>query len=143
MRKRGDDVDTLFCLTFYSQPNGNYRESFHIGLFKSHEEAEQIAARYRKEVTGFKDYKCDAEIVKIPVIGHCEDAIQVYRFYGWNINDASDEVDIVDSDCYVNKASAEAACKKAQIATPRQEWALNVYTIGQCDWQDGFVRVPD
>ena len=134
-------MDTLFSLTFYTQPNGNDRERFHIGLFTSYEKAEQIEARYRKEVAGFKDYKCDAEIAEIPVIGRRGNTMQVYRFWGWNVNDAADEVDILESDCYTNRADAEAACKKAQIATPREEWALDTYTIGQCDWQEGFVRI--
>ena len=75
------------------------------------------------------------------MIGRRGNTMQVYRFWGWNVNDAADEVDILESDCYTNRADAEAACKKAQIATPREEWALDTYTIGQCDWQEGFVRI--
>lgn len=62
----------LFCLTFYDLPDGDYRDGFHIGLFATYEEAATVAARYHKEVAGFKDYYCEAEITEVPVIGSCD-----------------------------------------------------------------------
>ncbi len=133
-------MNKLFCLTFYTQPNDDYREGFHIGLFSSREEAVAVELHYRKEVTGFKDYDCDAEITEVPIIGSCNTGFDVYRFEGWNRNEDFDEVDIIESNCYFDQSQAESDFKKAQSKTPRQEWAFNRHTIGQCDWQEGFIR---
>ncbi|MBQ2996030.1 MAG: hypothetical protein IJE22_02185 [Oscillibacter sp.] len=131
-------MNKLFCLIFYTCRDGDYREGFHIGLFKSREEAKAIELRYRKEVAGFK--ACDAEITAVPVIGAYTDEAIVYRYVGWNENEDFDEVDLIESACYMDLTEAEADYKKAQSATPRQEWVLNRHTIGQCDWKEGFVR---
>ena len=66
---------------------------------------------------------------------------QVYRFQGWNVNEDLDEIDIWESDCYVSWEQAQADYEKAQIKMPREEWTLNRYVIGQCDWQEGFIRI--
>lgn len=133
-------MDKLFSLDFYSYPNNEYPEKFHIGLFNTQEEAQQVEAHYRKEVKGFKDYHCDAVITEVPVIGNADNTQKVYRFVGWNTNEDLDEIDIIESDCFVSSAQAGAELAQAEKVNPRQEWALNCNIIGQCDWCDGFTR---
>jgi len=89
----------LYCLTFYTQPNGTYRDGFHIGLFRTYTEAKNVEKRYQVEITGFKDYECDAEITEVPIIGNITDMLCVYRYVGWNENEDFDEVDIIESNC--------------------------------------------
>lgn len=133
-------MQKLYCLTFYTQPDGTNRDGFCIGLFRTYEEAKMVEMRYRKNVTGFKDCECDEEITEVPIIGDDAGADYVYRYVGWNENEDFGETDMIESDCYVDYRQAEEAYRKAQITSHRKEWALNHHTIGQCDWQEGFVR---
>ena len=55
-------MTVLHDLTFYTFPNEGETECLHIGLFASHGDAAAVAARYRGEVPGFKDYDCVARI---------------------------------------------------------------------------------
>lgn len=134
-------MQKLFSLTFYNRSNGDDCEGFHIGFFKSYEEARMVELHYRKEIAGFKDCPCDAEIIRVPVVGAYTGEANVYRYVGWNETGEFDAVDVVESNCYIHLLEAEAAYKKAQAETPRQEWALNRYTVGECDWQEGFVHL--
>lgn len=133
-------MDKLYDLTFYSNPNGDYEDSFFIGLFLTQAEAEIVAERYRKEVPGFKDYDCDYRIAAFPVIGDADSIERVYRFIGWNTNEDLDEVDIIISSCFTARERAETEYQTAQEKYPREEWTLDCYTIGHCDWREGFVR---
>ncbi len=133
-------METLYCLTFFSNPNGDHREGFRIGLFRTCAEAEAVEQRYREQVPGFRDCDCEAEIIPVPLLGVGKEEY-VYRFVGWNVNDALDEVDILESDCYSDLRQAETAFRKAKQTYPRAQWSLDRWTIGQCFWQDGFVRV--
>ena len=142
MREKGGAglvMDTLFDLTFYFNDD-DYEGGFHIGLFATREEAEAVAARYISEVPGFKDYDCTPGVIAFPVIGGMDHTTQVYRFLGWNINEDLDEIDILISSCFADQNEAEKALFQAKEITPREEWALNRHTIGQCDWMEGFVR---
>lgn len=134
-------MEKLYDLTFYTRPNGDYREGFFIGLFAGRQEAVEVEARYRREVPGFKDYDCEAEIRDVAVIGGRDGIREVYRYTGWNVNADFDEVDIILSDCYASREQAEADYENAKRLAPRQEWALNRYVIGRCHWKDGFVRM--
>ena len=130
-------------LIFFVKSN-NINRSFHIGLFATCEEAESVKEHYRKEIQGFKDYDCKAEITEVPVIGSENmdmEPQRVYRFQGWNVNEDLDEIDIWESDCYVSREQAQADYEKAQIKMSREEWTLNRHVIGQCDWQEGFIRI--
>lgn len=131
-------MDKLYCLTFYKNNDG-YRDGFHIGLFSTHEEATETKIRYQKEVCGFKDYSCEAEITEVPIIGCGENLQQVYRYEGWNVNEDFDEIDIIKSDCYIDRNQAQEDYEKAQRRIVREEWVFNCHIIGQCDWQEGFV----
>jgi len=42
----------LYRLSFFSDTEEDF-DGFHIGLFRSREEAEEVASHYRKEVPGF------------------------------------------------------------------------------------------
>lgn len=133
-------MDKLFDLSFYASSNEDYEEGFLIGLFATQEEAESVAAHYRREIPGFKDYDCVPRVISFPVIGGENDAKQVYRFQGWNTDENMDEVDIIISSCFVDLMEAENALVLAKERTPREEWVMNCHTIGQCDWREGFER---
>ncbi len=133
-------MDMLFDLTFYINDD-DYENGFHIGLFETREEAETVAARYISEVPGFKDCDCTPSVIAFPVIGGTDHTQQVYRFLGWNTNEDLDEIDILISSCFADQNEAEKELFHAKEKTPREEWALNSHTIGQCDWAEGFVRV--
>lgn len=130
----------LYCLKFYTQPNDDYREGFFIGLFWTYDKAKEVELLYRKEVPGFKDYDCEAEITEVPIIGEATQITCVYRFQGWNENEDFDEVDIIESDCYVDYVTAEKQYYEAKRKLQRKEWVLNRYIIEECDWKEGFVR---
>lgn len=134
-------MEQLFSLMFYTQPNSTYRDGFHIGFFRTYEEAKMTELFYRKEVLGFKDYPCDAEITEVSVVGpNRNDVNCIYCYVGWNVNEDLDEIDIIESHCYTDRAQAENDYKKAQTQFSREEWALNCYMIGERHWQEGFVR---
>ena len=63
--KRRAAMRKLYCLTFYAQPNDDYREGFYIGLFWTYDKAKGVEMFYRNEIPGFKDYQCDAEITEV------------------------------------------------------------------------------
>ena len=133
-------MTVLHDLTFYTFPNEGETECLHIGLFASHGDAAAVAARYRGEVPGFKDYDCVARIEEVPVADADVDARELWRFVGWNVDARGNEVDIIRSACYGSRGEAEAALDCAMRETPRQEWAMNRCIVGRCDWQEGFVR---
>lgn len=134
----------LYNLTFYTTVEeeylNQYRDGFDIGLFASREDAEAVKARYCKEVMGFKDYDCDSQITEVSVVGNDPAPQQVYRYVGWNTDEYYDEVDVIESVCYISQSQAIMEMGKTEQQTPRQEWALNRYIVGQCAWQEGFTR---
>lgn len=134
-------MDTLFDLSFYTNIDDDNEDEFHIGLFLTKEEAQAVAVKYLKEVPGFKDYDCTPRVIAFPVIGGVNETGKVYRFLGWNTDENLNEIDIIISSCFVELNAAENALVQAKKITPREEWALNCHTIGQCDWAEGFVRV--
>lgn len=132
--------EKLYRLSFFSDTEEDFGSGFDIGLFAAWEDAEQVALRYRKEVPGFKDHDCDYSIMGIPVYGDMEIVDRVYIYQGWNWDEDHEEVDCIISSCFASKVQAEEALDQAQRNLPRQEWVLNCHIIGQCDWQEGFVR---
>ena len=56
---------------------------------------------------------------------------------GINLN----ETDIIESDCFTDKKSAECELENMKQKYSRCEWTLNKYAIDECEWTDGFVRV--
>lgn len=133
-------TEKLYRLSFFSDTEEDFGPGFDIGMFVSHEDAEQVAVRYRKEIPGFKDYDCDYSIMGIPVYGDAEIVDRVYIYQGWNWDENGDEVDCIISSCFVSKEQAEDAFWQARQYLRRQEWVLNCHIIGQCDWKEGFER---
>ena len=129
----------LYRLSFFSDTEENFT-GVDIGIFRSREEAESVALRYRQEVAGFKDYDCDPGILGIPVWNDDEVSEKVYILRGWNWDEQGDEVDSIISSCFVSQREAVKYFEQEKQRILRQEWVLNSHVIGQCQWQQGFVR---
>ena len=114
------------------------KESFQIGMFESRAKAQKQAARYLQTVPGFMDYFCIPHIAEIPCIEPAGN--HVYRFCGWNWDHSGDEQDCIFSSYYGSRETAETEMALAREETLREEWTLDRYTIGQCDWAEGFAR---
>ena len=130
-------MTNYYELEIQSFPNGEDRVQYGIGVFRSRKEAEDTAHRYLSDIPGFKDYYCEYTIRESSLIA---DVKSVHSFRGWNEDDAGNEIDIYISPLYSDHRSAENAMKKAQSDSPRQEWTLCHWQIGQCDWSEGFTR---
>ncbi len=133
-------VKRVYNLIMYTNPYGDYREGFNIGIFESFEEAENVAKRYLNEVQGFCDYEFEYEITKVNIIGD-ENGNVFYRFSGWNVDENGDEKDIIYSDCYTIKDIAKGDFEKTKQKISRAEWSLDKCILGECHWEEGFVRI--
>lgn len=133
-------MDILYELSFYSW-NGGYREGFFIGIFSSYDKAEHVAEKFLKEVAGFKDYPCEYTILPKKLIGELCDSNFVHMIWGWNLDEDSDEIDIWESELYVDYDKAEAKLREAKDKYKREEWTIDGYTIDETHWKDGFVRI--
>lgn len=120
----------------------NYVDSFNIGFFSSRETAEKTAMRYLNEVTGFKDYNVTYQISEMCVIGSNDSSIlsDLYIIYGWNENEELDEIDIIESDCYVMAEEAEQKLNELKASYCRKNWCIDKYIIDECNWQEGYVK---
>lgn len=118
-----------------------HTEAFLIGLFSTSAQAAHTAERYLREVPGFRSHPCGCRITPKQIIGFEPSLRQVYIVEGWNVNDAGDEVDPIESDCFTEKSEAEQAlaCMRRHIS--RSSWVVCPYTIDECLWQEGFVRL--
>lgn len=120
----------------------NHIEAFNIGFFSSHDKAEKTAKRYLTEVEGFKDYNVAYQIKEKHIIGDADSlSTDIFIIYGWNENDNLDEIDIIESNCYVNKSEAEQELNELKVSYCRKEWCINKHIIDECRWQEGFVKV--
>ena len=120
----------------------NHIEGFDIGFFSSYDKAEKTATKYLTEVDGFKDYNVTYQITEKRVIGYTDNlSTGVFIIYGWNENDELDEIDIIESNCYVNKSEAEQELKELQASYCRKEWCIDKYIVDEGNWKGGFVRV--
>ena len=127
----------LYSLTLFNQ----WQEGFFIGLFESHEYAQQTAERYLSAVPGFRDYPCTYEITEKSVVGSVAPSGKIYVVWGWNENQEGYDTDIWCSDCYTDREEAEKVLADTKQCLNRQEWSLDGYPINQCHWMDGFVRM--
>lgn len=120
----------------------NHIEAFNIGFFSSYDKAVKTAKRYLAEVGGFKDYNVAYQITEKSVIG-CSGSLStdIYVIYGWNENDEFDTVDVIESNCYVNKNEAELKLNELKASYYRTEWCIDKYVIDECKWQEGFVKM--
>ena len=60
---------------------------------------------------------------------------------GWDTDENLDEINIIESPCFVSEAQANAELKRLKSAQPRAEWVVNRWEIDRADWQEGFERV--
>ena len=121
----------------------NHIEEFNIGFFSSRSIAEKTAMRYLSEVTGFKDYRVTYKITEKYVIGATDSLTQsdIFIIYGWNENDELDEIDEIESDCYLSMEEAEIQLNVNKLRFNREEWCIDKYRIDVCSWQEGFEKV--
>jgi hypothetical protein len=134
-------MNTVYSLTIIDKELSydNHTEAFQIGFFSSYEKAEKIAQKYMGEVPGFKDYNCCYRIALKPVIGDAKSL--VYIIQGWNENDDFDAIDVIESNCFVQKTLAEQEIAQMKTEYQRKEWSIDCWKIDECNWQDGFSRV--
>ena len=121
----------------------NHIEEYNIGFFSSRFIAEKIAMRYLSEVNGFKDYHITYKITEKYVIGETDNLIQfdVFIIYGWNENDELDEIDVIESDCYLSIEEAETQLNVMKLRFNRENWCIDKYRIDVCSWREGFEKV--
>lgn len=133
----------LFELEIQTFPNGDACERYGIGVFQSRNQAEETAKRYLREVKGFRDYYCEYSILKTELVGSGNTDI-VHTWYGWNVDEDANEIDLLSGLFYEDADKAEAAMAAAKAANDRQEWTLSCFQIGKCEWSEGFIRdYPD
>lgn len=133
----------LFELEIQSYSNGEDCERYGIGYFPTRKDAQKVAKRYLKEVKGFRDYYCEYSILEHELVGESMDGF-VHTYEGWNEDVNGTEYDIVTGLLYTSAEAAEAAMEAVKDAYEREEWALNSWQIGKCEWAEGFVReYPD
>lgn len=134
----------LYKLDFYDTELSydDYKEGFAIGIFSSLEKAEQTAEYYLKNIIGFKDCHCEYKIEVKNIIGTADENVKaVHIIQGWNINSNLDEIDIVESDCFTDRKSAEEELENMKQQYSRCNWILDRYMIDECQWTEGFVRM--
>lgn len=129
----------LYELELQSFPNGDECERYGIGIFRTRMEAEDTARRYLAEVKGFRDYYCEFSIRESDLVGDASSDL-VHTWFGWNLDENENEVDILSGLIYTDPAEAEAALAAAKAENERQEWVLNCWEIGRCEWTEGFIR---
>lgn len=121
----------------------NYSQDFLIGFFLTQGQAEETARYYLENVQGFCEYDCTFGIVKKEIADNSDHIApkSVWFVQGWNTNEYLDEIDIVESPCFLTEERAQEECRLMQRANERTEWAVSCYCIGDLHWKDGFVRV--
>lgn len=122
-----------------------YSEDFEIGIFLTEQQAQETAQYYLKNTRGFCDFPCTYRIVKKEIADNWNDSIPetVWTVQGWNINADFDEIDIVESACFLTKKHAKEELKRMRKLYQRTEWVLAKAIIGDLQWRDGFVRMTD
>ena len=129
----------LYELEIQSFPNGDGCERYGIGVFRSRSQAEETAQRYLREVRGFRDYYCEYTVRETELVGSGNTDI-VHTWFGWNVDEDENEIDLLSGLFYDDADKAEAVMEAAKAANERQEWVLNRFQIGKCEWTEGFIR---
>ncbi len=133
------DMANLYELEMQSFPNGDECERYGIGIFRTYAEAEETAKRYLREVQGFRDYDCEYSIKETELIGD-ESVPLVHSWFGWNLDEDGNETDVLSGSVYSDAAAAEAAFEAVKAMNTREEWAMNCWQVGRCEWAEGFIR---
>lgn len=141
--RKENTMSYLYELEIQSFPNGEDCERYGIGIFRTEAEAVETAERYLREVKGFRDYYCEYTIRKTELIGR-DNLCFVHTWFGWNVDEEENETDLLCGLMYEEEAAARSAMEAAKVANSRQEWVLNRWQIGKCEWTEGFEReYPD
>lgn len=135
----------LLVLTDPELSYDNYSEDFYIGLFETEQQAEDTAQHYLKNVKGFCDFPCTYRIVEKDVIGDFNSRISdfLWTVQGWNTNENLDEVDIIESPCFLTEGQADAELPVMKKKYQRAEWTVTRWKLGALEWREGFVRMVD
>ena len=119
----------------------NYSEDFTIGIFASREEAERTAKYYLQNVKGFSEYPCTYRIEEKEVIRAEHLPETVWIIQGYDENEDLDEINILESDCFLTKQQALQELDRLQKLYQRENWCINCWNIGESHWKEGFCRV--
>lgn len=131
----------MLILTDLEMSYEGYSEDFTIGIFKTKEQAEETALYYLKNIKGFCDYPCTYRIIEKNI--NCPETIKpdnVWIVQGWNKNENFDEIDIIESTCFLTETEANFELQKMRNTHLREEWTVNLWQVGKLDWCEGFVR---
>lgn len=118
------------CIRYNESENGHeYPVEHLIGFFHSLQEAKTIANS--NEWMSLPAYQ--AIVTEVSLLDADTDIEYLYSFYGQNI-DPSLSDDLIESPYYANKANAIQEMIKAKKRTPRQQWELQTYKVGEPIW---------
>ena len=117
----------------------DYSEDFLIGIFETENQAKQTAEFYLENVKGFCDYSCSYRIIPKKIYGNFI-SDRAWIVYGYDINEYSDEINIIESRCCMTKQEAESELENMKKSYKRDEWDISCMIIGEKYWQDGFER---
>ena len=121
----------------------NFTEDFLIGVFETEEKAVEIAKHYLKNVKGFSDYNCTYRVEKKEIFENTstQNPENIWFVQGWNVNENFDEVDIVESACFITKERASKEMRNMKRKYERSEWCVDNYRLNELHCKEGFVRV--
>ena len=87
----------------------DHTENFSIGLFETKQQADETARYYLRNVKGFRNVPCTYRVVKKMVRGFPsgETPNLVWMIQGWNVNQALDEINVIESDCFRSRKQAD------------------------------------
>ncbi len=133
----------LLILTDPALSYDNYSEDFYIGFFLTEQQAQETAQFYLHNIRGFCDFPCTYRIVKKDIADNINNITPetIWMVQGWNINENFDEIDIVESSCFLIKEHAQEELQRMQNRYQRIEWVLDCSIIGNLGWREGFVRI--
>ena len=114
----------------------NHSEDFFIGIFVTRQKAEETACYYLGNLPRFCDYSCTYRIEEKEVVDNSDNAmpVSVWIVQGWNVNDNFDEIDILESECFLTEERAKAELKMMKETSARSEWNIDRLTVGECHW---------
>ena len=133
----------LLILTDTEKSDDEYSEDFYIGFYETAAQAAEVAEYYLNNVTGFCDFPCTYRIIPKKVAGEFKNksSNQIFFIQGYDLNENLDEINIIEDQCYITQAQAEAELELLKNKYKRTEWTISCWTIGQNEWQEGFCRI--
>lgn len=133
----------LLILTDPELSYDNYSEDFDIGIFTTEKQAKETAHYYLKNVTGFCDFPCTYRIVKKEIANNPDHKTPdfIWIVHGWNTNENLDEIDIIESSCFLTEDEANSEQQILMEKYHRSEWTVSRWKVGEAKWKEGFVRM--